>query len=144
MLPKEQEDLVWRRIMISPPPRLSPSITSTASTLTRKRLLKVGSTWAMTAADLMRTPLASSGRSWLVQTMNRRWMGDTSRRRRTTGVAKGSRVVGGLSHRRRPPHQAGWVGGCDLARRAGRSRTFAPASAATRRHTMTCVNRWRC
>jgi hypothetical protein len=94
----------------------------------------------MTAADLMRTPLASSGRSWLVQTMNRRWMGDTSRRRRTTGVAKGSRVVGGLSHRRRPPHQAGWVGGCGVARRAGRSRTVAPASATTRFHTKTCAN----
>jgi hypothetical protein len=110
---------------------------------TWKRLLKVGSTWAVTAADSMRTPLASRVRLWwTVHPTNRRWMGDTSLRRHTTGIAKGGWVEGGLSHRKRPPHQAGRVGGCVLTRRTGRSWTVAPASATTRLRT-TCANRWR-
>jgi hypothetical protein len=150
MLPKRarsssvEENYIQEMEMISPPPRLSPSIASTASTPTWKRLQKVGSTWAVTAADSMRTPLASSVRSWLAQSTNRRWMGDTSLRRRTTGVAKGSRVVGGLSHRKGPPHQAGRVGGCVLARGTGRPWTVAPASTTTRLRMKTCASRWRC
>ena len=150
MLPKRtrstsvEENYIHKMEMISPPPRLSPNIASTASTPTWKRLLKVGSTWAVTAADSMRTPLASSVRSWLAQSTNRRWMGDTSLRRRTTGIARGSWVVGGLSHCKRPPTQAGRVGGCVLARRTGRSWTVALASATTRPRTMTSANRWRC
>ena len=112
---------------------------------TWKRLLKVGSTWAVTAADSMRTPLASRVLSWwTVHSTNRRWMGDTSLRRRTTGIAKGGWVEGGLSHRKRPPHQAGRVGGCVLTRRTGRSWTVAPASTTTRFRTKTCANRQRC
>ena len=140
MLPKRtRSSSVEEKYDISSP-RLSPSIT----TPTWKRLLKVGSTWAVTAADSMRTPLASKVRSWwTVHPTNRRWMGNTSLRRRTTGIAKGGWVEGGLSHRKRPPHQAGRVGGCVRARRTGRSWTVAPASATTRLRMMTCANRWR-
>ena len=140
MLPKRtRSSSVEEKYDISSP-RLSLSIT----TPTWERLLKVGSTWAVTAADMMRTPLASKVRSWCFHPTNRRWMGTTSLRRRTTGIAKGGWVEGGLSHRKRPPHQAGRVGGCVRARRTGRSWTVAPASATTRFRMMTCANRRRC